>query len=95
MKFAEEYASAARESNRMGLDDNTFAIYRELKNYIEDVTPVQAQSVNQIFEKYPDHQWDEHQAKELRSMLYKTLSPTVGTKDLIETTNKLLKLKRV
>ena len=95
MRFAEEYASAARESTQMGLDDNTFAIYRELKNYIENVTPVQAQSVNQIFEKYPDHQWDEHQAKALRSMLYKTLSPTIGTNKLIDTTNKLLKLKRV
>ncbi len=95
MRFAEEYASAARESSQMGLDENTFAIYRELKNYIENVTPVQAQSVNQIFEKYSDHQWDEHEAKELRSMLYKTLSPTVGTKNLIDTTNKLLKLKRL
>ena len=95
LKLAEEVSRAGREQNQTELGDNAFAIYTVLRNVRDDVTPEQAQAVNQIFEKYPDHQWDEHQAKELRSMLYKTLSPTVGTKDLIETTNKLLKLKRV
>ncbi len=95
MKLAEEVSLAEREQNRTELDDNAFAVYTVLRNVREDITPEQAQAVNQIFEKYPDHQWDEHEAKELRSMLYKTLSPTVGTNNLIETTNKLLKLKRV
>lgn len=95
MKFAEEVSRAEREQNQTELDDNAYAVYTVLRNVREDITPEQAQAVNQIFEKYPDHQWDKHEAKELRSMLYKTLSPTVGTKNLIETTNKLLKLKRV
>ena len=95
LKLAEEVSRAGREQNQTELDDNAFAVYTVLRNVREVITPEQAQAVNQIFEKYPDHQWDEHQAKALRSMLYKTLSPTVATKDLIETTNKLLKLKRV
>ena len=95
MKLAEEVSRAAREQNQTELDDNAFAVYTVLRNIRKVITPEQAQAVNHIFEKYPDHQWDEHEAKELRSMLYKTLSPTVGTKNLIETTNKLLKLKRL
>lgn len=95
MKLAEEISLAEREQNKMELGDNAFAVYTVLKNVKETITPEQAQAVNQIFEKYPDHQWDEQQEKELRSMLYKTLRPTVGTDSLIETTNKLLKLKRV
>lgn len=95
MKLAEEVSRAEREQNQTELDDNAFAVYTVLRNIRKVITPEQAQAVNQIFEKYPDHQWDEHQEKDLRSMLYKTLSPTVGTKNLIETTNKLLKLKRL
>ena len=95
MKFAIEISRAEREQNDTTLGDNAFAIFTVLRNVRDDITPEQAQSVNQIFERFPDHQWDEHQAKALRSMLYKTLSPTVGTDNLIETTNKLLMLKRV
>ncbi len=95
MKFAIEISRAEREQNDTELGDNAYAIFTVLRNVKDNITPEQAQSVNQIFEKYPDHQWDDHQAKTLRSMLYKTLSPTIGTNNLIETTNKLLKLKRV
>ncbi|MDE0483087.1 MAG: HsdR family type I site-specific deoxyribonuclease [Candidatus Poribacteria bacterium] len=94
-KLAEEYSSAARERNEVNLDNNSFAIYRELKNVIEDFTPKQAQAINSEFEKFPDYQWDAHEKIELRIRLYKTLNPTVGTDNLIETTNKLLKLERV
>ena len=95
MKFAIEISRAEREQNDTTLGDNAFAIFTVLRNVRDEITPEQAQSVNQIFKRFPDHQWDEHQAKALRSMLYKTLSPTIGTNNLIETTNRLLKLKRV
>ncbi len=95
MKLAEEVSRAEREQNQTALDDNAFAIYTVLRNVREDITPEQAQAVSQIFEKYPDHQWNEHEANELRSTLYKTLNPTIETKNLVETTNELLKLKRV
>ena len=94
-KLAEEYASAARESSELELDDNAFAIYRELKNYMPDVTEVQAQSINQIFEQFPDSQWDQHQQQKLRLTLYKTLSPSVDIHTKIEITNRLLDLQRL
>ena len=93
--LAEEYAQAARESERLGMDENTFAVYTILRNAIEDVNPEQARAVDQVFVQFPDYRWNDQEEKELRTMLYKTLRPTVGTKELIETTTKLLRLERV
>ncbi len=94
-RLAEEYAQAARESKQMDLDENTYAVYTVLKNAIEDITPEQARAVDQVFTQYPNYQWDAHEEKELRGTLYRTLIPTVGKENLIETTNTLLKLERV
>ena len=95
MRSVQEYATAAREQDRMGLDDNSFAVYTVLKNVIEDVNPEQARAVDQVFVQFPDYRWNDQEEKELRAMLYKTLRPTVSAKELIETTNKLLRLERV
>ena len=94
-RLAEECSLAARESEQLGMDANTFAVYTVLKNAIEDVNPEQARAVDQVFAEFPDYRWDNHQQNQLRMTLYKTLRPTVGAKDLIETTNKLLRLERV
>ena len=94
-KLAEEYARAARESDHLGLDDNTFAVYTVLKNVIEDVNPEQARAVDQVFAQFPDYRWDDHQQSQLRMTLYRTLRLTVGMENLIETVNKLLRLERV
>ena len=94
-RLAEECALAARESERLRMDENTFAVYTVLRNVIEDVNPDQARAVDQVFAQFSDYQWNTHQQNELRSTLYKTLSPTVDPKELIETTNKLLRLARV
>lgn len=95
IKLAEECASAERERTQLGLDDNAFAIYRELKNVIDDVTPEQAQSINQIFEQNPNHSWDEQQKRDVRSTLYKTFARSVNVDTKVEITNKLLALKRI
>ena len=94
-RLAEEYARAARESEQLDLDANTFAVYTVLKNAIGDITSEQARAVDQVFAQYSNYRWDPHEEKELRSTLYRTLIPTVGAENLIETTNTLLKLERV
>ena len=95
MRLAAEYANAAREQDQMDLDNNTYAVYTILRNVIEDVNPEQARAVDQIFEQFPDYRWDNQQGSQLRIMLYRTLEPTVGRENIIETANKLLRLKRV
>ena len=94
-KSAEECAHAAREQVQMDLDSNTYAIYTLLRKVIADVNPGQARAVNQIFEQFPDYRWDNQQGSQLRIMLYRTLEPTVGRENIIETANKLLRLERV
>ncbi|RKU31518.1 deoxyribonuclease HsdR [Candidatus Poribacteria bacterium] len=86
---------AEREQPRMGLDDNSYAVYTVMSNAMETVTPEQARSVNQVFEQFPDYQWDQHQESELRTTLYKTLEPSVDFRTKIEITNKLLDLQRL
>ena len=95
MRLAAEYANAAREQNQMDLDNNAYAVYTILRNVIENVNPEQARAVDQIFEQFPDYRWDNQQGSQLRIMLYRTLEPTVGRQNIIETANKLLRLKRV
>lgn len=95
MRLVEEYATAARERNQLKLDDNAFAIYRELKNIIDDVTPQQAQSINQIFERFQNYTWNEEEERDLRTNLYKTFEPSVNVNTKIEIANKLLALKRL
>ena len=95
MRSAEEYARAARESQRLDMDENTFAVYTVLRNVIEDVNPEQARAVDQVFAQFPDYRWDDHQQSQLRSTLYKTLELSVDIKTKIEITNKLLRLERV
>ena len=95
MRLAKEESRATREQTRMDLDDNTFAVYTVLKDVIENVTSEQAQAVNQVFAQFPDYQWDNQQASQLRITLYRTLEPTVGRKNIVETANKLLRLERL
>ena len=95
MRLAAEYANAAREQDQMDMDNNIYAVYTILRNAIEDVKPEQARAVDQVFTQFPDYQWDNQQASQLRIMLYRTLEPTVGIKNIVETANKLLRLKRV
>ena len=95
MRLAEECVLAAREQEQMRLNDNSFAVYTVLRNTISDVTPEQARAVNQVFEQFPDYQWNEEQKRDLRTTLYSTLEPSVDIKAKIEITNKLLELERV
>ena len=97
IEVTEEYVQADKEREQMDLDENTFAIYRVLKNAVAAITPEQARGVDQVFTQYPNYQWDAHEEKELRATLYQTLVPTVGMdniENLIETTNTLLRLER-
>lgn len=95
MRAAKEYSTAAREQGQMELDDNSFAVYTVLRNTIGDVTPEQARAVNQVFEQFPDYRWNGDQERALRMRLYSTLGPTVDIKELVDTTNQLLKLERI
>ena len=94
-KLAEEYTEASRERAQMDLDENSYAVYTVLKGFAEEIRPEQVRALNRVFDQFPDYQWDTHQQNRLRTMFYITLRPIVGTENMIEATNTLLKLERI
>ena len=53
-----------------------------------------AKIVNEVFDQFPDYEWNFHQTLRLRTQLYKRLRLIVHEKDLIEIANKLMTAKR-
>jgi len=95
MALAQEIVDADAERLRLGVDENTFAIYNTLKTSAEGLTAAQATSLDGLFARFPDYGWDDGQAAELRAELYRALRPLVGTSGFVGAANALLGLRRV
>ncbi len=93
-KLAKQYVDADAERLRLGVDENTFALYAALKGFLPGVTAAQAETINATFLKFPDFKWDGGQEAELRSALYVQVRPLVKGQ-MISVTDALMKLKRV
>ena len=94
MDLAQQYIDSDEERRKLGLDENTFAIFNEIKSVIDTFTPKQAEEIDAIFKDFPDYGWDESQERKLRSKLYKTIHSLVGKSKMIEVTDSLLRLRR-
>ena len=94
-KLAQEAIDADAERQRLGLDENKFAIYKTVASLSPGFNGNQSKTLNQLFESHADYRWDKQQESKLRTELYKTLRPIVGTGKMIEVANRLLKLQRV
>ena len=91
----ERFAETAIDRERLDSDENAYAVYKVLQGYADDISTGHAQNLNSIFDQYPDYQWNEQQASQLRRRFYIALRPIVETSKLVETTNALLDLQRV
>ena len=94
-KLAREATEADAERQRLGLDENTFAIYKTAAATSPGFSGDDSKTLNGLFEGHPDYRWDKQQESKLRTELYKSLRPIVGTGKMIEVANRLLKLQRV
>ena len=94
-QLAQEYVNARAERQQMGVDENTFAIFRTVNAAVSEFSSDQAGQVNALFVQFPDFQWDEQQKSRLRTELYKRLRPIVGPQQMIDVTNTLLRLQRI
>src|SRR6266487_747849 len=98
---AESILNAEEVRNDLGedIDNNTLAIYLELKRQAASVTPEQAAAINKIIEQYPNYEWDGFQEKSLRSKLYILIYRFPGVVKLrmeaMKLTSKILNLKRI
>ncbi len=93
-RFIEECNKSTIERERLDLDENAYAIYKVLQEATRTVTPEEAKSVNEVFDRFPDYGWNVHQTVRLRTQLYKRLRPIVHENDLIEIANKLMTAKQ-
>lgn len=94
-KLAREATEANAERQRLGLDENTFAIYKTVAVASPGSDGMESKALNALFEKLPDFRWNKDQERKLRTELYKALRPLVGTEKMIEVANQLLRLQRV
>lgn len=94
-RLAREYVEADTQRRQLGVDENTFAIYRVLYPITNGQTPEEARAIDALFARFPDFVWNEQQKSKLRAELYKALRPLVGPAKMIAVTNELLKLQRV
>ena len=95
-ELAEGYTRASIERSQMDLDENAYAVYTILKTVTDKINPKQARALNDVFEEFPDYQWDERQRSELRGKFYKiSISIVEKTSDRIKVANALLDLKRI
>jgi type I restriction enzyme R subunit len=94
LDLTQQYIDSDEERRKLGLDENAFAIYTEIKSHIDSFTPKQAEEINGIFKDFPDYGWDESQERKLRAKLYKSVRSLVGASKMIEVTDSLLRLRR-
>ena len=94
-KLAREATDADVERQRLGLDENSFAIHKTVGETDNGFDAKQAKGINTFFERFPDYRWNKQQESKLRTELYKTLRPLVGTEKMIEVANRLLRLQRI
>jgi type I restriction enzyme R subunit len=93
-ELAQQYINSDEERKKLGLDENSFAIYSVLIPYANKFSPKQAEEIDSIFKDFPDYGWDETQERNLRTKLYKPMHILVGTSKMTEVTDSLLRLRR-
>ena len=93
--LTQEKLSGTEEQRALGLDGNQYAIFGIIRPVLPTVQPAQASALDALFRQYPHANWDEEQARTLRSALYRALAPVVGAAKMIDVAGKLLKLVRL
>jgi type I restriction enzyme R subunit len=94
-KLAREAVEAEAERQNLGLDENTFAVYKVVAVESPGCTPDEAKALSTLFDQHPDYRWNDEQKSKLRTELYKVLRPKVGTGKMIDVTNRLMNIQRV
>lgn len=95
LNLADETIEAEAERNSLNLDENSFAIYKVIRDHNPALSPEEAQHINAIFERHPNHLWNQQEKNQLRASLYKELISIVGKDNIIDIANQLFKLQRV
>jgi type I restriction enzyme R subunit len=87
----QEILEARREQAEMGFDATTFSIYWTLKQDGVPEPKKNAVTITDIFGRFPNHQDNVSELRQLKAELYKTLLPLVGKDSMVSLADKLLR----
>ncbi|MEA2162148.1 MAG: type restriction enzyme subunit [Thermoanaerobaculia bacterium] len=95
-KLVREYLDAKAESEKLALDEQTFAMYQVLKRTKVDAEQALnlARNLATVFDTYSEYRENAGQLRLLKAELYKHLLPVVGKKAMVETAESLLRIAR-
>lgn len=93
-KLAEEYLEAKREADQVGLDPNTFTIFRILKQNEIGTAKEVAPTIEAAIQKRPHFKDNPAELRLLKADLYKVLLPVVGKSKMVAVAEEILRLPR-
>jgi len=95
-QLSRELLEAEDERKRLGLDEPTFAILRELQRagVKGDDVRVLAVTLNSVFVTYPDFGDNPAQRRSLKAELYKQLLPAIGKARMVGVAEALVRARR-
>jgi type I restriction enzyme R subunit len=91
--IAAEEATAEAERKRLGLDEDTFAIYWTLEKEKVGSARELAQEIASIFGRFPNFARNADELRELKAEIYKTLLKQVTGKRMVEIGDRILGLR--
>jgi type I restriction enzyme R subunit len=89
-----DYVQAGVERAQSGLDLNTFTIYWLLKRAGASEPKDLAQTLDAVFQRFPNHAHNPAERRQLKAELYKVLLPAVGKDRMVDVAEHLLLVQR-
>jgi len=89
-----EYLQSRRESEKSGLDMNTFTILWILKQVGAKQPEQAAPLIDDALKRFPYHAYNAADRRRLKAELYKILLPAVGKERMVDLADRILKLPR-
>jgi type I restriction enzyme, R subunit len=91
--LAAESIEAGKAKTESGLDDDTFALYWELKRHIYKEPKKLAVALSEPFRRFPNFASNADEMRQLKAELYKLLLPVAQGKKMVEIAERLVKVR--
>ena len=91
--LANEAIEAGKAKTESGLDDDTFALYWELKRHIYKEPKKLAVALSEPFRRFPNFASNADEMRQLKAELYKILLPVAQGRKMVEIAERLVKVR--
>lgn len=89
-----EKLQAEEERKKTGLDTNTFTIFWLLRQQKFEQPEQLSKEINDTFIRFPNYGTNSDEMRQLKAEIYKTLLKVISGKEMVDLTEKILRLKR-